>query len=86
MQIIYAASTSFGQRNFKKRIAYSSVSHMGFIIIRIAILQIISHVFIGAALLFLVGTSYDRMRLVYFDEMGRMAVSIPKIFTMFSNC
>ncbi|GFP81660.1 NAD(P)H-quinone oxidoreductase chain 4 chloroplastic [Phtheirospermum japonicum] len=34
-QIIYAASTSLGQRNLKKRIAYSSVSHMGFIIIGI---------------------------------------------------
>ncbi|XP_052483395.1 LOW QUALITY PROTEIN: NAD(P)H-quinone oxidoreductase chain 4, chloroplastic-like [Gossypium raimondii] len=94
MQIIYAASTSLGQRNLKKRIAYSSVSHMGFIIIGIgsitdtglngAILQIISHGFIGAALFFLAGTSYDRMRLVYLDEMGGMAVSIPKIFTMFS--
>nr|VDD65592.1 unnamed protein product [Brassica oleracea] len=62
IQIIYAASTSPGQRNLKKRIAYSSVSHMGFIIIGIgsitdpglngAILQIISHGFIGAALFF----------------------------------
>ncbi|XLS44883.1 hypothetical protein HN51_001748 [Arachis hypogaea] len=62
IQIIYAASTSLGQRNLKKRIAYSSVSHMGFIIIGIgsisdtglngAILQIISHGFIGAALFF----------------------------------
>ncbi|TYI43484.1 hypothetical protein ES332_A01G173700v1 [Gossypium tomentosum] len=94
MQIIYAASTSLGQRNLKKRIAYSSVSHMGFIIIGIgsitdmglngAILQIISHGFIGAKLFFLAGTSYDRMRLVYLNEMGGMAVSIPKIFTMFS--
>ena len=94
MQIIYAASTSPGQRNLKKRIAYSSVSHMGFIIIGIgsisdtglngAILQIISHGFIGAALFFLAGTSYDRIRLVYLDEMGGMAISIPKIFTTFS--
>ncbi|KAK5845909.1 hypothetical protein PVK06_002152 [Gossypium arboreum] len=94
MQIIYAASTSLGQRNLKKRIAYSSVSHMGFIIIGIgsitdtglnrAILQIISHGFIGAALFFLAGMSYDRMRLVYLDEMSGIAVSIPKIFTMFS--
>nr|YP_009689294.1 NADH-plastoquinone oxidoreductase subunit 4 [Hopea hainanensis]QCF46383.1 NADH-plastoquinone oxidoreductase subunit 4 [Hopea hainanensis] len=94
MQIIYAASTSLGQRNLKKRIAYSSVSHMGFILIGIgsitdtglngAILQIISHGFIGAALFFLAGTSYDRIRLVYFDEMGGMAIPIPKIFTMFS--
>ncbi|CAN0930778.1 NAD(P)H-quinone oxidoreductase chain 4, chloroplastic, partial [Linum grandiflorum] len=35
IQIIYAASTSPGQRNLKKRIAYSSVSHMGFLIIGI---------------------------------------------------
>nr|YP_010193761.1 NADH-plastoquinone oxidoreductase subunit 4 [Elaeocarpus decipiens]QXO02018.1 NADH-plastoquinone oxidoreductase subunit 4 [Elaeocarpus glabripetalus]QZQ52923.1 NADH-plastoquinone oxidoreductase subunit 4 [Elaeocarpus decipiens] len=94
MQIIYAASTSPGQRNLKKRIAYSSVSHMGFIIIGIcsisdrglngAVLQIISHGFIGAALFFLAGTSYDRIRLVYLDKMGGMAIPIPKIFTMFS--
>nr|YP_010427680.1 NADH dehydrogenase subunit D [Gyrinops caudata]YP_010427685.1 NADH dehydrogenase subunit D [Gyrinops caudata]USN93082.1 NADH dehydrogenase subunit D [Gyrinops caudata]USN93087.1 NADH dehydrogenase subunit D [Gyrinops caudata] len=94
MQIIYAASTSLGQRNLKKRIANSSVSHMGFIIIGIgsitdtglngAFLQIISHGFIGAALFFLAGTSYDRIRLVYLDEMGGMALPIPKMFTMFS--
>ena len=94
IQIIYAASTSFGQRNLKKRIAYSSVSHMGFIIIGInsisdtglngAILQIISHGFIGAALFFLAGTSYDRLRLLYLDEMGGMAIPMPKIFTIFT--
>nr|QEU52914.1 NdhD [Horsfieldia kingii] len=95
MQIIYAASTSPGQRNLKKRIAYSSVSHMGFTIIGIgsitdtglngAILQIISHGFIGAALFFLAGTSYDRIRLVYLNEMGGIAIQMPKIFTMFSS-
>ncbi|KAL7243578.1 hypothetical protein ACSBR1_015889 [Camellia fascicularis] len=88
MQIIYAASTSLGQRNFKKkRIAYFFVSHMGFIIIGIgsitntglngAILQIISHGFIG--------TSYDRIRLVYLDEMRGIAIPMPKIFTMFCS-
>ncbi|KAI7993379.1 hypothetical protein LOK49_LG11G01355 [Camellia lanceoleosa] len=68
---------------------------MGFIIIGIgsiidtglngAILQIISHGFIGAALFFLAGTSYDRIRLVYLDEMGGIAIPMPKIFTMFSS-
>jgi NAD(P)H-quinone oxidoreductase subunit 4 len=67
---------------------------MGFIIIGIcsikdmglngAILQIISHGFIGAGLFFLAGTSYDRIRLLYLDEMGGMATPMPKIFTMFS--
>nr|YP_009435278.1 NADH dehydrogenase subunit 4 [Lobelia malowensis]ATG25280.1 NADH dehydrogenase subunit 4 [Lobelia malowensis] len=95
IQIIYAALTSSGQRNLKKRIAYSSVSHMGLILIGIcsltnaglngAILQIISHGFIGAALFFLAGTSYDRIRLVYLDEMGGVAIPLPKIFTLFSS-
>nr|YP_010894702.1 NADH-plastoquinone oxidoreductase subunit 4 [Hypecoum leptocarpum]WJW71572.1 NADH-plastoquinone oxidoreductase subunit 4 [Hypecoum leptocarpum] len=95
LQIIYAASTSLGQHNLKKKIAYSSVSHMGFTIIAIgsitdtglngAILQIISHGFIGAALFFLAGTSYDRIRLVYLEEMGGIAIPMPKIFTMFSS-
>lgn len=95
IQIIYAASTSFGQRNLKKRIAYSSVSHMGFIIIGIgsitntglngAILQLLSHGFMGAALFFLGGTSCDRIRLVYLDEMGGISILMPKIFTMFSS-
>nr|YP_010388631.1 NADH-plastoquinone oxidoreductase subunit 4 [Citrus x paradisi]UPQ43310.1 NADH-plastoquinone oxidoreductase subunit 4 [Citrus x paradisi] len=94
VQIIYAASTSPGQRNLKKRIAYSSVSHMGFIILGIgsitdtglngAVLQIISHGLISAALFFLAGTSYDRIRFAYLDEMGGLAIPIPKIFTLFS--
>ena len=95
MQIVYAASASAGQRNLKKRIAYSSVSHMGFIIIGIgsitdtglngAILQIISHGFIGAAFFFLAGTSYDRIRLAYLDEMGGIAILMKKSFMMFSS-
>nr|UFK62583.1 NADH-plastoquinone oxidoreductase subunit 4 [Phrynium rheedei] len=95
IQIIYAASTSLGQRNLKKRIAYSSVSHMGFTIIGIssitgmglngAILQILSHGFIGAAFFFLAGTSCDRIRLVYLDEMGGVSIPMPKLFTMFSS-
>nr|YP_009435365.1 NADH dehydrogenase subunit 4 [Lobelia patula]ATG25367.1 NADH dehydrogenase subunit 4 [Lobelia patula] len=95
IQIIYAALTSSGQRNLKKRIAYSSVSHMGLILIGIcsltnaglngAILQIISHGFIGAALFFLAGTSYDRIRRLYLDEMGGVAIPLPKIFTLFTS-
>ncbi|KAL5645849.1 hypothetical protein ACJX0J_002778 [Zea mays] len=86
VQIIYAASTS---------LAYSSVSHMGFIIIGIgsitniglngAILQILSHGFIGATLFFLAGTACDRMRLVYLEELGGISIPMPKIFTMFSS-
>jgi NAD(P)H-quinone oxidoreductase subunit 4 len=36
INIIYAALTSFAQPNLKRKIAYSSISHMGFVIIGIA--------------------------------------------------
>nr|QXJ79888.1 NADH dehydrogenase subunit D [Gymnadenia crassinervis] len=85
----------FRSTQFKKRIAYSSVSHMGFIIIGIgsitsmglngAILQILSHGLIGAALFFLGGTCWDRIRFVYLEEMGGISIPMPKIFTMFSS-
>ncbi|KAE9594036.1 putative NADH:ubiquinone reductase (H(+)-translocating) [Lupinus albus] len=62
---------------------------MGFIIIGIGslsgtrlnrpILQIISHGFINNVLFFLVGIGYDRL-----NEMGRMAIPMPKILTIFS--
>ncbi|KAJ6818049.1 NADH dehydrogenase subunit 4 [Iris pallida] len=95
IQIIYAASTSLGQRNLKKENSlFFCISH-GFIIIGIgsitdvglnkAILQILSHGFIGAALFFLVGTSCDRIRLIYLNEMGGTSIPMPKIFTMFSS-
>ncbi|RYR16142.1 hypothetical protein Ahy_B04g073080 isoform A [Arachis hypogaea] len=80
IQIIYAASTSLAQRNLKKRIAYSSVSHISFIIIGIdGFIR-----FIGAALFFLAGTGYDRLHLFYLDQMGGMAFPMAKIFTVFS--
>nr|YP_005352998.1 NADH-plastoquinone oxidoreductase subunit 4 [Mankyua chejuensis]ADZ48030.1 NADH-plastoquinone oxidoreductase subunit 4 [Mankyua chejuensis]AJJ48661.1 NADH dehydrogenase subunit 4 [Mankyua chejuensis] len=94
IQIIYASLISFSQRNLKRRIAYSSVSHMGFVMIGIgsiscvglngAILQMISHGLIGAALFFLAGTSYDRTRTLLLDRLGGVATSMPKLFAMFS--
>jgi NAD(P)H-quinone oxidoreductase subunit 4 len=36
VNIIYAALTSFAQRNLKRKIAYSSISHMGFVLIGLA--------------------------------------------------
>ncbi|XAR73182.1 hypothetical protein NMG60_11007066, partial [Bertholletia excelsa] len=73
IQIIYAASTSPG---------ISSITDTG---LNGAILQIISHGVIGAALFFLARTSFDRIRLAYLDEMGGIAIPMPKIFTMFSS-
>jgi NAD(P)H-quinone oxidoreductase subunit 4 len=95
IQIVYGALTSLSQRNLKRRIAYSSVSHMGFVLIGIgslttiglngAILQMISHGLIGASLFFLSGISYDRTRTLFLDQMGGIANLMPKIFTLFTG-
>lgn len=94
-QIVYAALISLSQRNLKRRIAYSSISHMGFILIGIgsvtniglngAILQMISHGLIGAALFSLAGASYDRTRTLFLDRMEGVGTSMPKTFVLFSS-
>jgi NAD(P)H-quinone oxidoreductase subunit 4 len=96
VNIIYAALTSFAQRNLKRKIAYSSISHMGFVLIGMAsftdlglsgaILQMISHGLIGASLFFLVGATYDRTHTLILDEMGGVGKQMPKIFAMFTAC
>jgi NAD(P)H-quinone oxidoreductase subunit 4 len=80
INIIYAALTSFAQRNLKRKIAYSSISHMGFVLIGLgsftdlglsgSVLQMVSHGLIGASLFFLVGATYDRTHTLILEEMG----------------
>jgi NAD(P)H-quinone oxidoreductase subunit 4 len=96
VNIIYAALTSFAQRNLKRKIAYSSISHMGFVLIGIAsftdlglsgaMLQMVSHGLIGASLFFLVGATYDRTHTLMLDEMGGVGQKMKKIFAMFTAC
>jgi len=94
VNIVYGAFTAFGQTNLKRRLASSSISHMGFILIGIAsftdlglngaILQMISHGLIAAALFFLSGTTYERTHTLMMDEMGGMAKLMPKTFALFT--
>src|SRR5579883_310122 len=96
VNIIYAALTSFAQRNLKRKIAYSSISHMGFVTIGIAsftdlglngaMLQMVSHGLIGASLFFLVGATYDRTHTLMLDEMGGVGKKMGKIFAMWTTC
>jgi NAD(P)H-quinone oxidoreductase subunit 4 len=96
VNIVYAALTSFAQRNLKRKIAYSSISHMGFVLIGIssftnlgmsgALLQMVSHGLIGASLFFLVGATYDRTHTLMLDEMGGVGQKMKKIFAMFTTC
>lgn len=71
VSILYGALNALAQRDLKRLIAYSSVSHMGFVLLGIAsqtpeglsgaMMQMISHGFLSAMLFFLVGVVYNRV-------------------------
>ncbi len=94
VNIVYGAFTAFGQTNLKRRLAYSSISHMGFVLIGIAsftdlgmngaMLQMVSHGLIAAALFFLAGVAYDRTHTLMMDEMSGLGKTMPKIFALFT--
>jgi len=94
VNIIYGAFTSFGQTNMKRRLAYSSVSHMGFVLIGLAsftnlgvsgaMLQMLSHGLIAGVLFFLAGVTYDRTHTLAMNEMGGIGMVMPKVFALFT--
>ncbi len=94
VNIIYGGFNSFGQTNMKRRLAYSSVSHMGFVLLGIAsftdigvngaLLQMLSHGLIAAVLFFLAGVTYDRTHTMMLDEMGEIGKVMPKVFALFT--
>ncbi|BAQ61682.1 NADH dehydrogenase I subunit 4 [Geminocystis sp. NIES-3708] len=94
VNIVYGGFASFGQTNMKRRLAYSSVSHMGFVLIGIAsftdlgisgaMLQMLSHGLIASLLFFLAGVTYDRTHTMFLDEMGDIGKAMPKVFALFT--
>ncbi|MFN5516346.1 MAG: NAD(P)H-quinone oxidoreductase subunit 4 [Cyanobacteriota bacterium] len=94
VNIVYGGFTSFAQTNMKRRLAYSSVSHMGFVLIGIAsftdlgisgaMLQMLSHGLIAAALFFLAGVTYDRTHTLNLAEMGNIGKVMPTVFALFT--
>jgi len=94
INIVYGAVNSFAQTNMKRRLAFSSVSHMGFVLIGIAsftdvgisgaMLQMLSHGLIAAVLFFLAGVTYDRTHTMLMSEMGYIGKVMPKVFALFT--
>jgi NAD(P)H-quinone oxidoreductase subunit 4 len=94
VNIVYGAIISFAQRNLKRRMAYSSISHMGFVLLGIAsyteiglsgaVLQMVSHGLIAAALFYLSGVTYDRTHTLALDKMGGLAKAMPTVFALFT--
>ena len=85
--IVYIAFVALVQQDMKKLIAYSSISHMGFVTLGFfifsqlglegAIVQMISHGFISAAMFLCVGVLYDRMHSRNTADYGGVVNTMP---------
>jgi len=92
INIIYGALAAMAQKDFKKMIAYSSVSHMGYVMLGMAslttagltgaVLQMFNHGTITAMLFIIVGIIYDRAHTRDMDAFGGIANQMP-IYTGF---
>jgi len=91
--IIYTAMVAYAQEDIKQVIAYSSVSHMGVIILGIFALNVegiggslflmISHGIVSGALFMLVGVIYDRRGTKMMSEFGGLAKVMPMYVVVF---
>jgi NADH-quinone oxidoreductase subunit M len=91
--IIYGALVSFAQKDIKKLVAYSSISHLGFVLLGIftlnnagiqgAILQGVNHGLSTGALFFLVGVIYEQRHTREMSEYGGLWLAVP-VFSVLS--
>lgn len=91
--IIYGAMMALAQDDLKKLIAYSSVSHMGYVLLGFFIFntysvsggffQMISHGLSSAGLFFLVGMIYERTHTRSLKDYGGIATLVPRYSTVF---
>jgi NADH-quinone oxidoreductase subunit M len=87
VNIIYGALAAMAQTDFKKLVAYSSVSHMGYVVLGVAaatplavdgaVFQMLSHGLISAMLFLLVGVFYDRCHTREMARLGGMYTTLP---------
>ncbi|MBC7543501.1 MAG: NADH-quinone oxidoreductase subunit M [Candidatus Sericytochromatia bacterium] len=100
INIVYGAFLALAQTDIKRVIAYSSISHMGFVLLGIAamnqiglngaVLMMFSHGLITAMLFLFVGVIYDRTHTREIKELGGLAAIMPTagaifVFTAMAN-
>ncbi len=88
INIIYGALCAMAQKDFKKLVAYSSISHMGYVLLGLAALtpagvngaalQMFNHGLSSAMMFLLVGVIYDRAHHREIDRFGGIWVAMPK--------
>jgi NADH-quinone oxidoreductase subunit M len=92
ISIIYGALMAYSQTDFKRLVAYSSISHMGFVLLALfswhevalqgAILTIVAHGISSAALFSMAGMIQHRLHSRELSNMGGMWASAPKMATV----
>jgi NADH-quinone oxidoreductase subunit M len=93
VSIVYGALVSLMQKDMKKLIAYSSVSHMGFVMLGLfaltpmaakgAVLQMVNHGLSTGALFLIVGVIYERRHTRLIAEFGGLATRLPVFAAVF---
>jgi len=93
IMIVYTAMIAYAQKDVKQVVAYSSVSHMGVIILGTFALNVegitgsiflmIAHGVVSGALFLLVGVIYDRRHTKMMDQFGGLAHVMPRYATIF---
>ena len=91
--VIYIGLVAVVQDDMKKLVAYSSVAHMGFVTLGFfvfntagvegAIVQMISHGFVSAAMFLCIGVLYDRMHSRKIADYGGVINTMPRFVTFF---
>ncbi|MFQ5706053.1 MAG: NuoM family protein [bacterium] len=94
INILYGAFCALGQKDLKKMVAYSSISHMGIVLLGMsaltplgmngAVMQMFNHGTVTAMLFLLVGVIYDRAHHRDIDGFGGLAVKVPIYAGIFS--
>jgi NADH-quinone oxidoreductase subunit M len=91
--VVYIGFVALAQTDMKKLVAYSSVSHMGFVTLGFfmhnqlgiegALIQMISHGFISGAMFLCIGVLYDRMHSRHITDYGGVVNTMPKFAAFF---
>ncbi|HIO71267.1 MAG TPA: NADH-quinone oxidoreductase subunit M [Campylobacterales bacterium] len=93
IMIIYTAMVAYAQKDIKQLVAYSSISHMGVVMLGIfalnpegitgSIFLMISHGIVSGALFLLVGVIYERKHTKMMSEFGGLASVMPRYALIF---
>jgi NADH-quinone oxidoreductase subunit M len=89
ISVLYGASLAFSQTDLKRLVAYTSISHMGFVLIGIfafnvialqgAVIQMVSHAISTGMLFFIVGALQERIHTRDLTQMGGMWSTAPRM-------